>query len=548
LKEGDEESEAELEYEEIDINIEDMEIGNEVLSFNESTGKLEWKKILNTFERKNNKLIVLKLSNGIKIKSTPEHRFYEVQLNDWIEATYLKVGMKLLDTQLKEIKIEEISEEIGEVEVYNFEVQDNHNYFAEGVLVHNKYSDEEGQQFNKNADNAIIELKTATLPPSYSSPEIIHGNNTIVNNVNFDLTAVDLANLINNNTNLNGFQRIDLTNQINMIQSKYQNNEISYNKSTELFNNIVINIKLIQEYNSILQNQQVKQAKEYAANVKNTLLIQLASEFSGTVLKQPNRPLEIIHPASSILNLSIEGIKLFEFKKGNKSVVTLPRSITNPSSSGTGKLTIPPNLDPTAPKYNLDNWFLEQMNTIANSEQMDFIKKNNDKAEGWAGFFTMNDNQGPWDMKEYISRGRVPEARNDYELGGYTFPSDVPGNVIFGYIGAAGGFSENSLLAGGGYAQFDGRYSSNAPLDAPKDASGKPYKDGVYGTNWSGIGDTTSNYDDPRDQAAIKAGYKLFQKCGNNCSAQDLHDTLSKYVDKINERPKNMKPLSERPI
>jgi hypothetical protein len=120
--------------------------------------------------------------------------------------------------------------------------------------------------------------------------------------------------------------------------------------------------------------------------------------------------------------------------------------------------------------------------------------------------------------------------------------------VIFGYIGAAGGFSENSLLAGGGYAQFDGRYSSNAPLDAPKDASGKPYKDGVYGTNWSGIGDTTSNYDDPRDQAAIKAGYKLFQKCGNNCSAQDLHDTLSKYVDKINERPKNMKPLSERPI
>jgi hypothetical protein len=58
LKEGDSEDNTDSEYEEIDINIEDIQIGDEVLSFNENTGKLEWKKILNTFERRNNKLIV----------------------------------------------------------------------------------------------------------------------------------------------------------------------------------------------------------------------------------------------------------------------------------------------------------------------------------------------------------------------------------------------------------------------------------------------------------------------------------------------------------
>jgi intein/homing endonuclease len=77
---------------------------------------LEWKKVLDTFKRKNNKLIVLKLSNEIIIKATPEHRFFVSTSpasltggartsNNWIEAAYLEVGMKLLDTELKWITI-----------------------------------------------------------------------------------------------------------------------------------------------------------------------------------------------------------------------------------------------------------------------------------------------------------------------------------------------------------------------------------------------------------------------------------------------------------
>ena len=63
------------EYEEIDLEIEKIKIGDEVLSFNENTEKLEWKRVIETFKRQKDKLLELKFNDGASIKVTEEHPF-----------------------------------------------------------------------------------------------------------------------------------------------------------------------------------------------------------------------------------------------------------------------------------------------------------------------------------------------------------------------------------------------------------------------------------------------------------------------------------------
>ena len=54
-------------------------------------------------------------------------------------AEELQVGMKLLNLQMQEVSIVNIAEiQLPSlINVYNFTVQDNHNYFAQNILVHN---------------------------------------------------------------------------------------------------------------------------------------------------------------------------------------------------------------------------------------------------------------------------------------------------------------------------------------------------------------------------------------------------------------------------
>ncbi|MFN5538831.1 MAG: Hint domain-containing protein, partial [Candidatus Melainabacteria bacterium] len=275
-------------------------------SFNESTKQLEWKKVLDTFKRKNNKLIVLKLSNGIQIKSTPEHRFFVSTSpasiaggvrtsNNWIEAAYLEVGMKLLDTELKGITIEEINEELGQVEVYNFEVQDNHNYFAghvsqdasasfSGVLVHNDYKPNEAQAFNDKAK----ELQTATLIQPVIDKVIneqpIQGSNTVYS-YPFDNTLNDLIQLTNNNSSLNAFQKIEFANQFQVILTKYNQNIINYNEANSQANKVVIQIQLLQGQKALDSGFIAEEANKNLKAAENTIK-QIKEQINDPLLEK----------------------------------------------------------------------------------------------------------------------------------------------------------------------------------------------------------------------------------------------------------------------
>jgi ribonucleotide reductase alpha subunit len=106
-----------------------------VFSFNTGTGVIEEKPI--TFgakTRENAKIIRIETEHGNVIKLTPDHKVL-TENRGYVEASELtKVDVIVADpfnTRLKSIT------PIDNEDVYDITVEDNHNFFANGVLVHN---------------------------------------------------------------------------------------------------------------------------------------------------------------------------------------------------------------------------------------------------------------------------------------------------------------------------------------------------------------------------------------------------------------------------
>ena len=118
-------------------DIEKLEVGVPVLTYNEETGRQEYKKVKKVMRRMTRRMCAMELSNGTTIEVTPEHRFFSN--GEWTPIEELNVNDTL---QLKDNSIVVIDNKIifpTFVEVYNLEIEDNENYYVteEGVLVHN---------------------------------------------------------------------------------------------------------------------------------------------------------------------------------------------------------------------------------------------------------------------------------------------------------------------------------------------------------------------------------------------------------------------------
>lgn len=138
------------------INIEDLDEGDLVLTFNEETKQQEYKSILVKYERFTQQMLSLELPTGEFIRVTPEHRFF---CNDeWIEAGNLKAG-DLLHLKGGDYTTIISTETLPHYEkVYNFDIDDNENYYVteDGILVHNGYaSAEELQKIKDRGFNGV---------------------------------------------------------------------------------------------------------------------------------------------------------------------------------------------------------------------------------------------------------------------------------------------------------------------------------------------------------------------------------------------------------
>ena len=124
--------------------IEEIEVGDKVLSEDETTGEVAVKTVTETYINETDELIHIGV-NGETISATPTYPFYVDKLG-WTLARSLRAGDVLVLSNGELVTVEWVQHEILEspIKVYNFEVQDFHTYFVGecGVLVHNWCQDD----------------------------------------------------------------------------------------------------------------------------------------------------------------------------------------------------------------------------------------------------------------------------------------------------------------------------------------------------------------------------------------------------------------------
>jgi RHS repeat-associated protein len=121
------------------VSIEEIEVGDLVLSFNTNTQENSFQAIQQISKRPDNEIIQLSIQDET-IKTTPEHPFWVVD-QGWVTANCLEVGDQLFNGK-NSIPLLEISQVSTSVVVYNFEVEKFHTYSVSGfgLWVHNNCS------------------------------------------------------------------------------------------------------------------------------------------------------------------------------------------------------------------------------------------------------------------------------------------------------------------------------------------------------------------------------------------------------------------------
>ncbi len=120
------------------VPVEQIEIGQQVYTYNFEKGINELKPVLEKYVNKTEKYLQIFVGKDI-IEVTGNHRFWLPEKKIWQVASKLLITDMLLSKKAKQIKIDKlvIVDEIKDT--YNLEVQDNPNYYVgkNALLAHN---------------------------------------------------------------------------------------------------------------------------------------------------------------------------------------------------------------------------------------------------------------------------------------------------------------------------------------------------------------------------------------------------------------------------
>jgi RHS repeat-associated protein len=130
------------------VPVEKIKVGDLVLSRNRATGKIEYKLVSALTKPHQDKLLEMRVEGEAKpLHPTADHPFWvkrgSAKDGDWVEAGKMLVGDLVETIKGKWVKVLSITPIPGQRTVYNFEVDDDHDYFvgSEGLLVHNAICD-----------------------------------------------------------------------------------------------------------------------------------------------------------------------------------------------------------------------------------------------------------------------------------------------------------------------------------------------------------------------------------------------------------------------
>ncbi len=119
-------------------NIEDITIGENILSYNEGTQLNEVSVVGDLQQHEEKNIVKLEFESDITITTTAEHPFFILE-KGWIKAKDLSLGDVALNVNGSKTIVKEIHHLEEYQTVYNLlSVAPHHNFYANNILVHNK--------------------------------------------------------------------------------------------------------------------------------------------------------------------------------------------------------------------------------------------------------------------------------------------------------------------------------------------------------------------------------------------------------------------------
>lgn len=134
----------------INKQIKDIVVGDLVWSFNFNTNQKELNKVVEIISPVLDDIVEIKFKNGVSILNTFDHPYYNVdgklisyspeKTMEWYKGEIIKMDTDsiCIDIDGNSIEIESITEIISPIQTYNLFVENNHNFYANSVLVYDE--------------------------------------------------------------------------------------------------------------------------------------------------------------------------------------------------------------------------------------------------------------------------------------------------------------------------------------------------------------------------------------------------------------------------
>jgi phage terminase large subunit-like protein len=118
-------------------------IGGKVLTLDEASQSLVWRSVIGCESHESSDIVQVQTAKGVLIKCTSDHPFY-VAGEGFVDAAKLKSGALICSIDadnnlLQADHIVSVNKIEGSELVYDIEVEGTHNFFANGVCVHNSH-------------------------------------------------------------------------------------------------------------------------------------------------------------------------------------------------------------------------------------------------------------------------------------------------------------------------------------------------------------------------------------------------------------------------
>lgn len=107
-----------------------------ILTHNHETGLNEYQSVVATRKKSGNLFSTITTQSGVRCESTSDHRFWCESSKEYKEACDLHCCDSLLTLNGEDV-VRDILTIRGERDVYDIQTANNHNFFANGILVHN---------------------------------------------------------------------------------------------------------------------------------------------------------------------------------------------------------------------------------------------------------------------------------------------------------------------------------------------------------------------------------------------------------------------------